>query len=97
LEFSDGDLSLLRNCKTQQEVEDVFGKHNFDYQKKLDLLIKAMYEPVLFFSDETEDAERQYHLAMQMFLGRKWDLRKWNLGEIIKQLPQEVVEHHAAI
>jgi hypothetical protein len=66
-------VGALRECTTRKDLEDVFRrfKHT-ELSEKISLLLEAMGNPQVFFSNGTPTDEQRYELAIQMFLTMSW-------------------------
>lgn len=69
-------LSGIRECETLKDLENVFKDRKiYDQDKKINLLIEAMYNPRMFASGET-NSEQRYILTTAHFLTMTWKLAK---------------------
>ena len=65
----------LKGCKTREEVERVFAMESIsedDFKKKNDILLKAMGEPMMFYSNDSPTDEQKYEMILISFLDGEW-------------------------
>ncbi len=69
-------ISALRECKTKEDIEDVFCRFDItEITEKQRLLVWAMYAPALFFSSFSPISEDGiYQMTIEHFLGGTWKL-----------------------
>lgn len=69
-------ISALRECKTKEDIEDVFCRFDItEITEKQRLLVWAMYAPALFFSSFSSISEDGiYQMTIEHFLSGTWKL-----------------------
>lgn len=69
-------ISALRECKTKEDIEDVFCRFDItETTEKQRLLVWAMYAPALFFSSPAPISEDDiYRMTIEQFLSNNWRL-----------------------
>lgn len=65
----------IRACDTRIALESAFDLFEVDdRQKRIDILIEAMYTPEVFFSCNNPELEVRYDLTIEMFLSMDWKI-----------------------
>ena len=65
-------IGALRECETQEQVEDIFSRFNVsDFVKKTDCIIKSMGVTEAFFCGKVDD-ESAYLTHLSAFLTGTW-------------------------
>ena len=68
-------VGAIRGCSTREDLEttfDLFKKS--DLQERYDILVEAMYNPQMFFSNASPALRQKYELTVEMFLTMEWKL-----------------------
>jgi hypothetical protein len=67
----------LRECETQEQVEDTFNRFDMaDVGGKTEHLTLCMGNPLTFFAGEEPDAATKYATVLSMFLTGEWRLNE---------------------
>ena len=65
----------LRECKTREDVEEVFAKKGIskdNFEAKNALLLDAMGDPEMFYSNGNPTNEQKYEMILLSFLDGEW-------------------------
>lgn len=65
----------LKECKTREEVENVFVQKNIskdNFEAKNALLLDAMGDPEMFYSNGSPTNEQKYEMILISFLDGEW-------------------------
>lgn len=85
-------ISALRECKSEQQIEDIFIRFSVtDIQEKQRYLLYAMYAPSYFFSSLTPPTDEQlYEFTLCHFITGYWRLTPFyeKLGLVKKPLSE---------
>jgi hypothetical protein len=70
-------VGALRECETQEQVEDTFNRFDMaDVVGKEEHLTASMGNPLTFFESEEPDAVAKYATVLSMFLTGEWKLNE---------------------
>jgi hypothetical protein len=70
-------VGALRECETQEQVEDTFNRFDMaDIAGKAEHLTVCMGNPLTFFASEEPDAATKYATVLSMFLTGEWKLNE---------------------
>lgn len=66
-------VSAIRACSDREKVEHTFDVFRIlDFKQRYDILVDAMYNPYMFFSNENPENLQKYELALELFLTMEW-------------------------
>ena len=68
-------IGAIRGCSTREDLETTFDLFKVtDYEDRYNVLVEAMYNPQMFFSNGSPAIEQKYELTVEMFLTMEWKL-----------------------
>ena len=68
-------VAAIRACATREELEDTFDRFSVsDLDVRYSVLVEAMYNPQMFFSNGSPSIKQKYELTVEMFLTMEWKL-----------------------
>lgn len=79
-------IGAIRACSDRKMLERTFDTFAIkDLANRYDLLVEAMYNPEMFFSNENPELIQKYELAVELFLTMEWKLTEvYKRMEMIK-------------
>lgn len=66
-------VNAIRACTDRTQVENTFNVFGISsFSQRYDILVEAMYNPAIFFSNENPEDIQKYELALELFLTMEW-------------------------